>query len=333
VNFMSDQKLLSVVVPTLNRRPLLEKTLDYLAVELVGFEEFVELVIVDNASEDDTCEFLRQWGEKGLGHYVSYDHRVDIDSSFARCVDVCEGRYINIFGDDDVPMPGFIRQLVDLLQSDSEPALVYFNRLIGDESLMCVSEVGHPNLGIDIKSYDISTFIREFTHHASFITSLVFSRRCWIEGALFSSDDFLGYKFLGRVYAGAKFESCIYVGLPAVIQRRGIQSWKRDWPRYWLVNMPRLLSRLEMEGITRGALDQWRSKEVSIRRLIIDCLVAKAFGYSICDPFWSLASKFQGGVRALLVQIVRYVVPSLLVSYIYFRIGKYRSLRASSPAK
>ncbi len=325
MEFMESPKLLSIVVPTLNRRAMLEMTLDYLATETEGFESRVEFVVVNNASDDDTLAFLTTWKTHTAARVVSFDERVDIDSSFRRCVDVTTGRYINIFGDDDLPMPGFVRRIIETLDAGQNPALIYFNRLIGDEALLHVAEIAHPDDGMGIVSFDTESFIREFTHNPGFITSLVFDRNCWSEGELFYSSDFQGYKFLARIYGGSKGRTCIYVGMPSLIQRRGVQSWKKEWPRYWLVNMPRLLTALEEAGITSGALEQWKKKEVSLKRLIVDCVVAKAYDYRVDDPFWVLASRFQHKHRAVQIQLVRFLVPPFLARAAYFRRGKYRA--------
>lgn len=326
---MENRKLLSIVVPTLNRRELLPETLQRLSDEIQGHESQVEFIVVNNASDDDTLEFLTKWKTHVPIRIVSFDVRVDIDTSFRRCVEATTGRYINIFGDDDLPMPGFVRCIIQILNADKSPALIYFNRLVGDEALHHVAEVAHPDHGMEIAFFDTGSFIREFTHSPGFITSLVFDRHCWAEGERFYSSDFQGYKFLARIYGGSEGRNCIYVGMPSLIQRRGIQSWKKDWPRYWLVNMPSLLAALEEAGITSGALEQWRSKEVPLKRLVVDCVVAKAYDYRVNDPFWALASRFQYKHRAVLIQLVRFLVPSFLARAVYFRHGKYKANQVS----
>lgn len=321
---MEPPKLLSIVIPTLNRRAMLEMTLDYLAAEIEGLEARVELVVVNNASDDDTLEFLATRKAHVPARLVSFEERVDIDSSFRRCVDVTTGRYINIFGDDDLPMPGFVRRIIDILDAGRNPAFIYFNRLIGDEALRHVAEIAHPDHGVEVISFEVGKFISEFTHNPGFITSLVFDRHCWSEGEHFYSAGFQGYKFLARIYGGASGRTCMYVGMPSLIQRRGVQSWKREWPRYWLVNMPSLLVALEDAGTTSGAFERWQRKEVTLRRVIIDCVAAKAYDYSVSDRFWVDASRFQCKYRAILIQLVRFLVPRLLARAVYFRRGKYK---------
>lgn len=316
--------LLSIVVPTLNRRTLLEQTLDSLWNEIRGLDK-VELLVVNNASEDDTALFLEQWQRLGRGRVLNFSERANIDGSFQRGVEAAQGQYINIFGDDDFPISGFIRRVLRLLEQYPDIGLFYFNRLISDETLMNMGEVAHPDLGIHDRRIAASAFVRQFTHWPSFISSLVFKRSCWDKGASFSRDEFLGFKFLARLYAGSSGGDIVYSGIPGLIQRRGKQSWKKEWPRYWLLNMPRILIALEESGVTKDALHNWRDTEIGLKRVLVDCIVAKAYGYSWKDPFWVEAPRYQKSATALLIRVLRWSLPITLARSIYFRNGKYQS--------
>lgn len=321
----STQKLLSLVVPTLNRRGLLEITLNSLLIDIEGFESDVEFVVVNNASDDNTLEFLNEWSIGKPVRIASFDKRVNIDESFQRCVDITTGRFINIFGDDDLPIPGFISRTIDLIKKSPDVDIFYYNRLIGDINLKEIGELAHPNYGVGDERYPTAVFIARFTHWPGFISSLIFSRAAWISGEAFYSDNYIGYKFLARIYAGCAGRQCIYAGIPALIQRRGKQVWKKEWPRYWLVNMPKLLNDLDHAGITNDALNSWSKNEVTSKRLAIDCLVAKAYDYSASDIFWTEAAKFQPAFRRILLKAVQFLLPTTIAKVLYFSGGKYGS--------
>lgn len=319
------EKLLSVVIPTLNRRHLLEKTLTWIINELSGHEDCVELVVINNSSDDNTIDFLESWQKKHPVKIISFEKRVNIDESFERCIKNSCGKYINIFGDDDLPIPGFLSRVLNCLKKNDDIGLIYLNRLIGNIDLSFVGEVAHPNHGIDEKIYSCNEFISKFTHWPGFISSLIFSRETWIKGEKYYQDKYLGYKFLARVYAGCNDKTCIYIGAPALVQRRGQQAWKSQWPRYWLVNMPKMLADFDRSGVSKGALLNWQKYEVKSFRFFIDCFVAKAFGYSKSDQFWSEAASFQKNrLRLGILIFFQYIFPSRVAKAIYFSIGKYR---------
>lgn len=319
-----NNKLLTIVVPTLNRRLLLEETLNLLLNDIQGLEAEVELIVIDNSSSDDTAEYIGKMLTGTAANFISFPDRLNIDDSFLRCVNTSTGKFINIFGDDDLPFPGYIKYLLNIIKLKLNIGLIYLNRLIGDENLTNIGEVAHGDSGLSVQVLDPDDFISKFTHWPSFVTALVFSKDCWVDGEWCYSNEFLGYKFLARVYAGLGKRKCVYVGIPQLVQRRGVQSWKSEWPRYWLVNFPKLLKTLEDKKISHNALVHWRTKEVSFKRMFIDCLVAKAFGYRIVDPFWIKASQYQNFHRSIAIHLIQIFVPSLLMRWLYFSLGKYK---------
>lgn len=318
------EKLLSIVVPTLNRRVLLEETINALIKDVKGFESQVELIVINNSSDDDTEDVIGNKLSGSIVNFLSFSDRANIDDSFLRCVNNSKGKFINIFGDDDLPFPGYVKSLLEILNTQKNLGLIYLNRLIGDENLGNVGEVAHGDSGLLNQVFSSAEFIGKFTHWPGFVSALVFNRDCWIDGESYYRNEFLGYKFLARVYAGLGAKNCVYVGIPHLVQRRGLQSWKSEWPRFWLVNMPNLLKTLEVNGIANGALTRWRTHEVTFKRLLIDCLVAKVYGYGLMDQFWFTAARYQTIYRAVAIHLVQIFVPGFLVRGLYFSFGKYK---------
>lgn len=314
----NDTILLSIVIPTLNRRTLLAQTLREVYVQVEPLSEKVELLVSDNASDDGTRELFLDGGE--FSKYISYrrfEERLNIDESFARSYSLSEGKFVLLFGDDDIPLPGFVSHVVSVLERYSEVGFVYVNRIIGDINLCGTTEVPHADKPYGIHTLDLSTFIRKFTDWPGFVSCLIFSRKSWDEGED-SPSCFDGYNFLARVYAGSAGRMVLYLGSPLVLQRRGVQSWKRHWPRYCLVSVPRLLSWLENRGLTSGALDNWLENNISTKRFFIDCLVASAYGYQRADSFWQESRSYQRNqVRKLISWAFQYVVPSSITKFIY----------------
>jgi len=320
---LNKEVVLSIVIPTLNRRELLEKTLDLLIKQLSDALITIEVIVCDNASNDNTETLFNDDGRfANIVKYVRYNDRVNIDDSFARSIALCAGKYVNLFGDDDLPLPGFIKELTYTISTNKNVDLFYINRVVGDENLFNTSFIPHSNSPFGIRLMSISKFVNEFTHWPGFVTCLVFSANAW-ERSFGEKTYFDGYNFLSRIYIGCKDKIACFIASPLVLQRRGIQSWKKFWPQYWLVSMPQLLENLEINNVTSGALTTWRQKEVTTKRYLIDRFVAKAYAYPITSLFWKESRKYQvSGIRQIGSLFIQYLVPVFIAKFLYSKTNK-----------
>lgn len=315
--------VLSIIVPTLNRKHLLDTTVNLLISQLHEALVTTELIVCDNASNDETSKLFCEGGKFNSNvRYVRYDERLSADASFERCIALCSGDFINLFGDDDLPLPGFIKELTHTILNNKNVDLFYINRIVGDENLCATSYVPHSSKPYGIRLMSVSKLIEEFTHWPGFVTCLIFSKACWEVGKI-EKRYFDGYNFLNRIYLGCKDKNACFVASPLILHRRGIQSWKKFWPQYWLVSMPQLLENLEINNVTTGALATWQLKEVTTKRYLIDCFVAKAYAYPIRSSFWRNSRKYQvSGIRQIGSLFIQYLVPVFIAKFLYSKTKK-----------
>jgi glycosyltransferase involved in cell wall biosynthesis len=97
VNF--ERGLVSVIIPTHNRADLLRQTVDSV---LAQSYPWVEIIVVDDQSTDDTAELVKSYGEKV--HYLWQEHR-DVSAARNAGLAVAHGEYINFIDDDDLMLP------------------------------------------------------------------------------------------------------------------------------------------------------------------------------------------------------------------------------------
>lgn len=117
--------VLTLAIPTYNRATNLELLLRTLAPQLAA-EPRVELLISDNASPDGTEALVRRLLEEGLCcRYIRNPQNIDADPNFLQCYREARGKYVWIFGDDDVLLPGALSLLMRLLAPS--PALPEFD--------------------------------------------------------------------------------------------------------------------------------------------------------------------------------------------------------------
>lgn len=117
--------LLSICIPTYNGLRHLRSLVPALLAEVTAANHAalrVELFISDNASPDGTEAFLRGLAQPGL---VYHRNPVNIlgDPNFLLCVERARGRYVWLFGDDDLFTPGSIERVLHTLEQH-HPALL-----------------------------------------------------------------------------------------------------------------------------------------------------------------------------------------------------------------
>jgi abequosyltransferase len=119
--------LLTIAVPTCNRAHCLELLLTTLLRELAGLEGRVSVVVSDNASSDRTpavmAAFAAAWRDTQL---LRHAENLGMDGNFCGCVELVDGRYFWVVGDDDLPRAGAVRALLSLLERES-PDMVYLD--------------------------------------------------------------------------------------------------------------------------------------------------------------------------------------------------------------
>jgi len=105
--------VVTVVLPTYRRSHLLRR-----AINSVLRQEFtnLELLIVDDASGDDTAETVRSFMHDSRIRYVCNPKNVGATDNFASAIGMVRTRYFSIMGDDEILLPGFYRTTLAALE-------------------------------------------------------------------------------------------------------------------------------------------------------------------------------------------------------------------------
>jgi GT2 family glycosyltransferase len=109
----------SVVICTYNRAQLLKQTLDSLALQTVGPEQF-EIVVVDDGSVDETPEVCHQM-RQDLPHikYLSNEVNLGIGCSRNRGIRSVEGEFILFTDDDCIANKDWVERMSAALEKES----------------------------------------------------------------------------------------------------------------------------------------------------------------------------------------------------------------------
>lgn len=115
VNQSSERPLLSFAVPTYNRAKYLDQLLGVLVKQLQG-ECRVEVIVSDNASTDNTPAVVECYQQQGLDiRYLRNETNRGPDFNILQCFEQAAGKYVWIFGDDDVIAPGTLKRVLQAL--------------------------------------------------------------------------------------------------------------------------------------------------------------------------------------------------------------------------
>jgi abequosyltransferase len=116
--------LLTIAIPTFARAANLALLLRTLKPEVAALPE-IELLVSDNASPDETESVVRQFLQDGLRcRYIRNAENIGADSNFLQCYQQASGKYLWIFGDDDVIFPGALAHILRFLTAE-ECDLIY----------------------------------------------------------------------------------------------------------------------------------------------------------------------------------------------------------------
>jgi len=114
----SETSLISIIIPTYNRLPLLKETLESVFSQINHHP--VEVIVVDDGSEDGTWEYLKELSNK-YSFLKIFRHSQNLGVSSARNsgLKLAKGKYVFFLASDDLLLPRSLEKLIYLSQNNS----------------------------------------------------------------------------------------------------------------------------------------------------------------------------------------------------------------------
>lgn len=255
-------RLLTIVLPTFNRRDYLEQTLALFESQIKRNNDRVRFVISNNASDDGTAEMLEKFHFKSpFFDYVNFSDYVDVGLSITRTCDLADTEYVLMWGDDDYPIPYLVDYILDCLIKYPDTALIHFNRLYGRDNKMEIKELSVQYNKIcycPVHQLSVKECVNNFILDMSFLTTIVFKRSYWENNKGLDCSKHYGYEFLGHILHGMGREKALYIDYPMCIQRKpAMRSWMQRSPLFRFIGIPNMYNDFEKWGLTDNAKDLW----------------------------------------------------------------------------
>lgn len=324
-------KLISIVLPTYNRIDYLKITLKHFRPQVLRNSQKVELIICNNASTDGTDFFFERHDNNSFFKYINYKDHIDVGLSIKRSISNATGRYVLLWGDDDLPFPFLLDILLQAIVEFPNAGIIHFNRLIGyDDNITRMS-----NLSIQKKNFfetiieykELSEFIEKYYLDTSFLSSLIFLKSNWDKCLNIDTSKHYGYEFLAPIYKGCKNMTALYINYPLCIQRKPEERiWLNKHPLYRFIGIPNLLNDFEKWGLIRDAKKLWMN-EANSNEAFFKVIMQTSIDKNFYKPLVNQINQYQDKMwRKVLTYFFVYFFPSLCYKYLRkFNIKKNNS--------
>lgn len=124
---MENLPLLSICIPTYNRKKYLKESLDSIINQEWFNEEEIEIVISDNASIDNTTEFVKEYQNKYKNiKYFRNDENIGADRNIIKVLQLWNGKYVWWISDDDIMLIWWLKAVKNAISDNIEQDIRFF---------------------------------------------------------------------------------------------------------------------------------------------------------------------------------------------------------------
>jgi glycosyltransferase involved in cell wall biosynthesis len=245
----SKQPILSICIPTYNRADYLIENLKVLIPQIKIFSNEVELLISDNASNEENYVKLRNFLCNQDCPHLFFRHEKNIggNANFNFISGKAIGDYLFLLGDDDILSSSFLEIVLPYLRSHAY-SVVHWNRLIGD-AVCSKNKIQRSIFDGLTREIPMQEFLKEDSFDATFMSSVIVSKEAWQLGKQYEKDEYYGYMWYGRICWGSVLDTrpVLWYYMPLVLHRNPPKTWIRDFPIYLIIGIGNIYQDLEQK--------------------------------------------------------------------------------------
>ena len=306
--------LLTIAIPSHNKSYLLKEALCSIINEKEFGIEF-DIIISDNSINDDIKKLYESdFNVPNISLFNSKDFD-SLDANVNRSVELSTGEYVWIFGDDDLLIPGVIRNILNFLKLKEPNLLILNSQSFRDENIIEYSRLPSTIKDIYLENHN-DEFLTDLGGYLTFVGAILVKRKLWMDnydkskiGSFFAHIDCLASLKNNRVV--------YYSSTPALKMRLGSQTWLDKSFQIWYLLYPSIIWGLEnysnfakKQVISRNPLN-------SIKSMV----AARAYGrinYQIYKKYLFLSEKVSLLNKILLFFVVMIPVKVFKLIYIIY---------------
>jgi len=167
--------ILTIAVPTYNRKVYLKECLEHIIPQL---DDDVEVLVCDNASTDGTYEFMINYcKEYSFIKYIRNEKNIGADGNFLKCLRVGKGKFIHLLSDDDILLDGSINKIKECILNEVELSFIYLNITeIDNGSVPSKCKTSVFTMNDDLYFEDKNLFIEYIDIYATFVSGMIFNK-------------------------------------------------------------------------------------------------------------------------------------------------------------
>jgi glycosyltransferase involved in cell wall biosynthesis len=253
---MNTSPFLSICIPTYNRVQYLRECLDSVLASANGIEQ-VEVIIVDNASTDDTPSLAARL-EQSHPRIRYHRHPVNIgpENNFYASVELARGEYVWLLGDDDKLLPHAIPSALHCLKQGYDLLISNFSVWTNDFSAVKLKSM--MRLRRDMVFTDPNQLLANLGTQLGYISAVVIKRQLFLRPPRADYDAFAEYgmAFLYIVYTSVATHCYgLYLNTPLVCNRDNPRGWTEEtWNKFFIMGTRQVFAHLRQVGYSSDAV-------------------------------------------------------------------------------
>ena len=268
-----DRPMLTIAVPTFERSRSLVDTIESIRRACGQCVAPVEVLVVDNASGDDSREVVARSARDFLGlRYERQDSNVGGERNFFSCIEMALGSHVWVVGDDDVVEPSSVARIVRALDEGADAVVLNYS-VWSSDLRTCLKPVFF-KVPDDRVFESADAVLETFGGGLGFTGAVVIDRARVVRHGheLFLRHAGVGLCFLDCVYRSLVGARAFYVAAP-LTRNRGdnsrdlsgvVQGWSSEhWNRVFVAGFQLVLSGFAEYGYSRRAVR--RARDLTVR--------------------------------------------------------------------